>query len=234
MNALFVTGSGTDIGKTYVTAALVAALRAAGRPIVALKPLASGAPAVDDPAFAASDTGILLRAQGLAIEAAAAQACSPWRFEAPLAPDMAAEAEGRSVSLEEVVDWTAAAIFRAPPSATVLVEGVGGVMSPIARDATVLDWIAAQGAPALLVVASHLGAISHALTAWTALAARHIDVHAILVNESEASTVPLDATAEAVARFAPGARVETLTRGGAITPTLLSRLIPEPALEPAG
>ncbi len=62
--AVFVAGAGTEIGKTYVTAALTRRLRAQGRPVRTLKPLASGVPPLSDPAFAESDTARLLDAQG--------------------------------------------------------------------------------------------------------------------------------------------------------------------------
>jgi dethiobiotin synthetase len=231
VSVLFITGAGTDIGKTYVTAALVRRLRASGRPVLALKPLASGVAPVGDPAFEASDPAVLLRAQGQEIDLQTVADCSPWRFTAPLSPDMAAAAEGRGMKLGEVVDWTLGAIARAPADAAVLVEGVGGVMSPITEDAVVLDWIVALGAPALLVAGSHLGAISHALTAWTALVARGVETRAVLVNESEASTVPLLATAEAIARFATAVRVETLGRGEEIGAELANALF---GLAPTG
>lgn len=215
MSVLFVTGAGTDIGKTYVTALAVRQLVAAGRRVVALKPLVSGAPDWRDPAFAQSDTAILLAAQGLAIDAARVQACSPWRFTAPLSPDMAAVREGRTLKLDEIIAWTQAAISRAPTDAVVVIEGVGGAMSPICEDATGLDWLAALGCPALLVAGSYLGAISHALTTHAAIAGRGVPVAGVIVNETPGSTVDLDDTVAGLQRFLPGLDVQLLRREGA-------------------
>ena len=101
--AVFIAGAGTEIGKTYVTAALTRRLRAQGRPVRTVKPLASGVPPLGDPGFAESDTARLLDAQGIALDAEAVEACSPWRFSAPLSPDQAAVLEGRSLDLGDLV-----------------------------------------------------------------------------------------------------------------------------------
>jgi len=83
-----------------------------------------------------------------------------------------------------------------------LIEGVGGVMVPLDDTRTVLDWIAALRVPAILIAGSYLGTISHTLTAFDVLRRREIVVRAIVVNESEGSTVPLDDTVKSIARFA--------------------------------
>jgi dethiobiotin synthetase len=212
MGALFIAGAGTDIGKTYVTAALTRQLRQAGRAVRVLKPVVSGVAALGDPAFAASDTAILLAAAGLLVDAAHVDACSPWRFTQALAPDRAAAAEGRSLALDEVTDWCRARIAETAPDETVLIEGAGGLMSPVTREATVLDWLTALGCPAILVAGSYLGAISHALTAVEVIRARRIPLHAVVVSES-VDSAGLAETVEALHRFAPDARIVPLGRG---------------------
>jgi dethiobiotin synthetase len=84
-----------------------------------------------------------------------------------------------------------------------LIEGVGGVMVPLDDRHTVLDWIAALEAPALLVVGSYLGAISHALTAEGAIRGRGLAVAGVVIDESADSPVPLDDTAQTMKRFLP-------------------------------
>ncbi|HWN38339.1 MAG TPA: molybdopterin-guanine dinucleotide biosynthesis protein MobB, partial [Gammaproteobacteria bacterium] len=86
MTTFFITSSGTGIGKTFVTRQLIAELKAAGRRVRALKPVASGFDAAD---AEGSDTLQLLRALALEPTAANLDAVSPWRFAAPLSPDMA-------------------------------------------------------------------------------------------------------------------------------------------------
>lgn len=212
--ALFVAGAGTDVGKTYVAAALTRRLRGAGRPVLALKPLASGVPPPDDPAFAGSDTGVLLAAQGSPLTPEAVGACSPWRFAAPLAPDLAAAREGRTLSLAELVAWCAGRIDAAPPGTLVLIEGVGGLMSPVTPGATGLDWLKALDLPAILVAGSYLGAISHALTAAETLRLHGVPLRAVVVSESLGAPVPPEVVAGAIGRHV-AAPVVAVGRGGA-------------------
>lgn len=212
MSVLFIAGAGTDIGKTYVTAVLTRGIRAEGGSVKVLKPVASGVAALDDPDFAASDTAVLLRAAGLPVDAGHVDACSPWRFAAPLAPDRAAAAEGRRVQLSEVVDWCRGRIAEVAPGEMVLIEGAGGLMSPVTRDATVLDWLIALECPVLLVAGSYLGAISHALTAIEAIRTRGVPLHGVVVSES-AESAGLAETVDALRRFAPGVEIVALARG---------------------
>ena len=212
MSVLFIAGAGTDIGKTYVTAALARQLRAGGGAVRVLKPIISGVAALGEPDFAASDTAVLLRAAGLPVDEAHVDACSPWRFTAPLAPDRAADAEGRSVRLSEVVDWCRIRIARAAPGETVLIEGAGGLMSPVTQDATVLDWLLALDCRVLLVAGSYLGAVSHALTAIEVIKARCVKLHGVVVSESVESA-GLAETIDALRRFAPTAAISALARG---------------------
>lgn len=194
MTTLFVTASGTGVGKTFVMRALIDALRRARRSVRALKPIASGFDPGDP---ANSDTGILLAAQGLDPTRENLDAVSPWRFAAPLSPDMAAARERRTIPFDGVVDFC-----RPPPeAATTLIEGIGGVMVPLDAEHTVLDWIAAVDAPALLVTGSYLGALSHTLTAALALRSRACRTVAIVVSESESQPVPAAETAAVLRRF---------------------------------
>ncbi len=191
MTAVFVTGSGTDIGKTYVTAGLIRALRRAGRSVGALKPVASGF----DPARPAeSDASVLLEA----LESEyTIEEISPWRFQAPLSPDMAAAREGRRIDFDALLafcrDWSDAG--------TLLVEGVGGVMVPLDERHTVLDWMAALGWPILVVGGTYLGAISHTLTALEAMQRRALAPLALVVNENEGGVDPRE-TVATLSRFA--------------------------------
>ena len=199
MRVLFVTGAGTDVGKTHVAALLTRGLRAAGRNVMAVKPVASGVGPWSEPAFAASDTARLLAAQGLPLTRETVAACTPWRFLAALAPDMAARREGRSLSLGELLGFHAHILATTPAQDLVLVEGVGGLMSPVAEDATCLDWIKAIDCSVLLVGGSYLGAISHTLTALETLGRHGREAAVVAVSESQDSSVELEETVAAIA-----------------------------------
>ena len=210
MTMLYVAGAGTDIGKTYVTANLLAFLRSEGVDARALKPVMSG---FDPQHPAASDAGILLGAMGRSADASEIEAMAPLRFRAALSPDMAARREGRILRLAEILEHCRApAHTKASP---LLIESVGGIMSPIAEDATSLDLLRALQCPALLVVGSYLGAISHALTALSACASHGGEVRALVVNESASSAVSLDETCEALSRFCGATPVIAAPRGAA-------------------
>jgi dethiobiotin synthetase len=143
--------------------------------------------------------------------AANLDATSPWRFAAPLSADLAAAREGRSIDFEKLV-----AFCRAPSAADVtLIEGIGGVMAPLDREHTVLDWIAALGAPTLLVVGSYLGTLSHSLTAAAVLRQRSVAIAGLVINESSEQPVPADETAGVLARFLAPLAVRVLPRGSA-------------------
>ncbi|GJE58739.1 dethiobiotin synthase [Methylobacterium trifolii] len=208
---LFIAGAGTEIGKTYVTAALTRRLRAQGRTVWALKPLASGVPPLDDPAFADSDTARLLAAQGIPVSPESVAACSPWRFAAPLSPDQAAAREGRELALADLAAWCRERMAQA--QGTLLIEGVGGLMSPVTDEATGLDWLKALDVPALLVAGSHLGAISHALTACESLRLHGVPLRAVVVSESPDAPAPAEIVAAAI-RLRVTAPVFCLERGG--------------------
>jgi dethiobiotin synthetase len=208
MVAVFVTASGTDIGKTYVAEALLRQWRQSGRLVAVLKPLLSGY----DPADAASsDTGRLLTASGVAITPESIDLVSPWRYAAPLSPDMAAAREGKTVPVDDVIAYCAAAIAEADESGmSLLIEGIGGVMVPLDDTRTVADLVAALGIPAILVGGSYLGSLSHTLTAYEALRARNVTVDSVIVSETPDSDVPLDETRDVLARFVVPVPVEVM------------------------
>lgn len=208
MPAVFVTASGTDIGKTYVAEALLGQWRASGRTVAVLKPILSGF----DPAEAAgSDTGRLLTASGVEITPENIDLVSPWRYAAPLSPDMAAAREGRNVPVDDVIAYCAAAIAEADEAGmSLLIEGIGGVMVPLDGTRTVADLIAALGIPAILVGGSYLGSLSHTMTAYEVLRSRNIAVDCIIISETPDSDVPLAETRDVLARFVQPALVEVM------------------------
>jgi dethiobiotin synthetase len=203
----FITATGTDLGKTWLAAGIVAASRARGTPVRALKPVMSG---YDETDPAASDAGILLAKVSLRTTAQTVAGISPWRFAAPLSPDLAAAREGRSIDFDALLAWCRAEIAANP--GLLLIEGIGGVMVPLDARHTVRDWIAALGVPALLVAGSYLGALSHALTALAALREVGVAPAAIVVNESAGSTVSVEDTVSALLPHTGGVAIHALRR----------------------
>jgi dethiobiotin synthetase len=203
MTAYFVTGTGTDVGKTYVTAGILRATSAAR----AIKPILSGY----DPANARfSDPAILLAAMNRRVTARNIAAISPWRFAAPLSPDMAAAREGRTIDLDNVAAFCQAAIAATPK--IMLIEGAGGAMSPINDSNTNCGLMTALGLPVILVAGTYLGTISHTITTAEALLARNIAIETIVLSESLNPPVSIEETALTISRFLPGVRIETIPR----------------------
>ena len=180
MRSLFVAGTGTDIGKTHVACALIRAVRGRGLSIDAFKPVVSGFDPADPEA---SDPGRLAQALG---EADALPRISPRRYRAPLAPNLAARLEGDTLQLADLVDDCRDRLG-SPDRDLLLIEGAGGVMSPLTDDATNLDLMVALNLPILLVAGSYLGTVSHVLTALEVIRARDLAVSAVVMSESLAA-----------------------------------------------
>ena len=149
---LFITGTDTEVGKTYITAQIAAALLATGKKVGVYKPAASGCDLVD---------GKRVPADALAIWEAAGQPGSladvcPQCFEAPLAPPLAAELAG--LEIDDALLRSGIRCWQ-ENSDVVLVEGSGGLLSPISNDSFVADLALDFGCPLLVVVPSLLGAV---------------------------------------------------------------------------
>lgn len=189
MTAYFITSTGTGIGKTFTSCALLHAARQAGIAARGVKPVISGWQEGEE-----TDTAQMIAAMGGDV---AVDEVSPWRFAAPLSPHRAAALEGRSLPVEELVAWLRTCAMGPQLS---LIEGVGGVMVPLTNHVTVLDWMKALGLPVILVTGSYLGTISHTLTALEVLGAAGLEVRALVMNESAGSETSF---AEAQAGLTP-------------------------------
>lgn len=142
-----VTGSDTAVGKTMLTALLTQQLRADGINAVALKPLCSGGREDAETLQVASDGALTMNE------------VNPWHFRVALAPVLAARRAGRRVNLNEVVAHVRAAAKRFE---LVLVEGAGGLLSPLGERFDVRDLISELHALPIIVVPNRLGAVNQA------------------------------------------------------------------------
>lgn len=152
---LFVTGTDTEIGKTHSTAALLRALRAGGRRVQGMKPVASGCARIDG-AWRNDDALALMAAAGSAADYADV---NPFALPTPTAPQLAAAETGAEITLPAI---TAAYRRLSADADTVLVEGVGGWLAPLSDTLDQSDLVRALDIPVLLVVGLRLGCINHA------------------------------------------------------------------------
>jgi dethiobiotin synthetase len=197
MSAIFITGTGTDVGKTFVASSLIRLFRQMGREVEAIKPVVSG---FDPQAAEASDPGILLEALGRPVTPEEIERISPWRYRAPLSPDLAAIMERRRIDVGQVIAYCQE--VAAQRRDVLLIEGAGGIMVPLDGQRTILDVMMALKLPLVLVTGSYLGSISHTLTALDSLFVREMNVLAVIVSETPGSSVPLEETVAAISRFA--------------------------------
>ncbi len=159
--------------------------------------------------MATSDTGRILAALGEGPTEEAVARVSPWRFSAPLAPGMAARAEGKTLDCAALFSFSDKVLQQEVDLA--LIEGVGGVMVPLDERNTVLDWIGASAAPVVLVVGDYVGTLSHTLTAVEVLRMKGAEIAAIVVSEGEGGLYA-ETIAEIGRRVAP-VKVLGLGRG---------------------
>src|SRR5258708_23725950 len=174
MTAVFITATGTDIGKTFVTAGLIRHIRGAGGAVAAIKPIVSG---FDPSAWQGSDPAMLLAALGRPVALEEVERISPWRFKAPLSPHIAGRREGRLIVFQDVVEFCRRSM--AGNRGVLLIEGVGGIMVPFDGRRTVLDLMSVLRIPAILVAESYVGPISPTLSALAASATRNIGIAAV-------------------------------------------------------
>jgi dethiobiotin synthetase len=169
----FITGTDTGVGKTVVTAALAACLAQRGLKVGVMKPIETGVPAG---ASLLSDAERLRDAAGVDDPV---DLLAPYRFNAPLAPLAAARQAGVSIKLDHIVSSFLTLAARHP---FMLVEGLGGVLVPIAARADVRDLIIELNLPVLVVGRASLGGVNHALLTIEALQHRKIPILGIVLN----------------------------------------------------
>jgi len=192
----FVTGTDTGVGKTVVACALVRALRAAGRDVGVMKPAETGV-GPDGP----GDARALREAAGA--RDALDEVC-PVQLALPAAPTVAAAAEGRPVDLPAIRKaWD---VLRARHD-TLVVEGAGGLLVPLAEGTTMADLARDLALPVLVVARASLGTINHTLLTLEAAERRGLPLAGVVVSHATGPLTDADAQNLAALRDALGARL---------------------------
>lgn len=167
MNA-FITGTDTGVGKTYTTARLIRRLRAQGLDTVGFKPICCGSRDDAETLRAAADNAIEINE------------VNPVWLRTPAAPYTAAMIENRPIDLALIRETFLGLRAR---HGSVLVEGVGGWLVPIARDYTVADLAAEFALPVVVVVKNRLGALNHAALTVHHLRAQGLTCAGLILND---------------------------------------------------
>jgi dethiobiotin synthetase len=173
--ALFVTGTDTEVGKTYVCGALLRYLLAKGVEASYQKWIATGTADISE------DFRQCMAAAGLPLEGADLHLQVPYRFLLPASPHLAAEQERRWVDPEVIVERFQKLVAK---HRVLIVEGVGGVLVPLNRDLLLGDFLARLRLPTLVVARSGLGTLNHTLLTLEALRSRRIPVLGVVLSDA--------------------------------------------------
>ncbi|MCB2184562.1 MAG: dethiobiotin synthase [Desulfobulbaceae bacterium] len=174
-NALFVTGTGTDVGKTVVTSLLLGFLLEKGIQATYQKWVSTGGENPQDLLYCREHTGFSLNEAEL-------DSHVPFRFKMAASPHLAAEKEGKDIGVEKIRQ-----VFYqlCQENELVLVEGVGGIFVPLRRDLLLADFLIPFKMPTLVVAGSGLGTINHSLLTIEALRQRSIPVLGIVLSDEQ-------------------------------------------------
>ena len=192
---IVITGTDTGVGKTVLTALLASHLHSAGVRVAALKLISSGE---------RSDARILRRAVGNALTL---NEINPWHFDLPIAPLLAARRRGQRVELRDVLThvWKIAHRFEA-----VLVEGAGGLLSPLGESFSTRELISELGGEVFIAARNQLGVVNHVRLTLEALPPL-IGGRARVILISQARNGALNQANQALlAEFVGESRVSTL------------------------
>ncbi|WLT32195.1 dethiobiotin synthase [Geothrix sp. PMB-07] len=162
---LWVLGTGTGVGKTHVSSRIARTWAQSG-PVVYRKPFQTGVDRADHPeadASAVSGPGITAENHTL--------------LRAPLSPLAAAQLEGKTLDLADAAHWC-----QRPAEGRILLEGVGGLMVPLAPSTHFLAWATELKIPCVLVALGGLGTLNHTLLSAEALMLRGWRIEAVLLN----------------------------------------------------
>lgn len=179
---IFITGTDTDVGKTVVAAGLALVLRHRGLKVGVMKPVATGC--VGETRLVSYDAAFLMEAA----ENEYPGLVSPVRFRHPLSPNVAASIEKKTVNLDSIRK-----AYRELQKHYdyIIVEGIGGLLVPIAKDYFVANLIREFGLPVLVVARSGLGTINHTLLTVDAAIVRGFDIRGIIFNKMPLTNISL-------------------------------------------
>ncbi|MCX6388738.1 MAG: dethiobiotin synthase [Solirubrobacterales bacterium] len=185
---LFIAGTDTGCGKSFVTATIAASLATSGTTVSVRKPLLTG---LDEPSTPANplDHELLAMASGEPDP----KVVSPIRFGPPMSPHLAAEKAGEEIDLASIASGLKEEMSTVPDR-VMLVEGIGGLLVPITRTSSVADLAVEMGLPLIIAARPGLGTINHCLLTLEAARSRGLEVRAVVLSQwpDDPSEIELD------------------------------------------
>jgi dethiobiotin synthetase len=215
MRGVFVTGTGTEVGKTIVAAVIARTLAEEGKRIAVFKPAVTG---LDDEGE--HDHELLRRA---AASTQSDEEIAPYRYGPPMSPHLAAELAGERIEPGRLLS---AARNAAADTDALLCEGVGGLLVPLSSDYFVRDFAVDLGLPLVVAASPGLGTINHTLLTIEAARAASLRVAAVILTPwPEAPSTIEESNRETIAALGE-VKVETLPRLDLAAPSSWPRLAP--------
>ncbi|HWO41508.1 MAG TPA: dethiobiotin synthase [Candidatus Eisenbacteria bacterium] len=180
---LFITGTDTGVGKTFVACALAGFLRNSGYKVGVMKPAETGC---------AENRGELVPQDAVQLKEASGcefplEKICPYRFREPLAPSVAAEREGARIDIDRLIEVYGELSIAHDVT---LVEGAGGLMVPLLPSYTYADLARVLRLPVLLVAANRLGALNHTLLTLEHASCKGLGVLGYVLNQTEEQRSP--------------------------------------------
>jgi dethiobiotin synthetase len=199
LRGVFVTGTGTEVGKTVVAAVLARSLASSGHEVAVFKPAVTGLEEDGEP-----DHALLRRAAG---SVQSAEEIAPYRYRPPASPHLAARLAGEEIEPERLVE---AAQQAAEGSDVLVCEGVGGLLVPLSPDYLVRDFAADLGLPVVIAAAPGLGTINHTLLTIEAARGAGLDVLAVVLTPWPETPSPVEQSNRETIAALGGVSIETL------------------------
>jgi dethiobiotin synthase len=184
IRGIFVTGTDTGVGKTWIAAGLVRRLQAAGVGAFPMKAVQTGGVRDGTGRLRAPDLDAVLAAAGLDQALERDVDCAPYVFEHACSPHLAARLAGQTIEVARIV---AAAVRLSVRHGAVVVEGAGGVLVPLGPVATMRDLALALGLPVVVVARTGLGTLNHVLLTLEALRIAGLNVAGVVLNDAESN-----------------------------------------------
>jgi len=176
----FITGTDTEVGKTFVTSALLKAFEKEGYSTLGLKPVSAGCEVTED--GLRNEDALML--QAASSEKAAYETINPVAYEPAIAPHIAAMEKGKLLSASGLEGFVRGAMLK--PAKVKLIEGAGGWFTPLSYRETLADLVKRLNVPVILVVGMRLGCINHALLTVSAIEGSGLNLVGWVANRVDA------------------------------------------------
>lgn len=178
MKGIFVTGTDTGVGKTFISCIIAECLGKEGINVGVLKPVETGCKERKD---------FIVPSDGISLKKAAGvndylDLIVPYRFRAPLAPFMAAQLEGKKIDIRRI---KRSFLNLSKKHSFIIIEGAGGLLVPITKSYTYLNLIKNIGIPVIVVAANKLGVINHTLLTLNCLKENKINTLCVILNNTQ-------------------------------------------------